>query len=373
MPHVVVVGGGIIGCATAFYLARQGAAVTLLERASLASESSGAAAGMLAALSDEGGDRGPAFQQLCLDGMRLYDELLPDLEATGIDLRYRRAGVLHVALDDAQARRLQQRFAAQRGIAPDSRWLSGEQLQQEEPEVTPHAVAGLLTPTEHYVDPERLTLAFAAAARGHGATICEGAGDVRFRRSLDRIEAVITGGDRHAADSVLLAGGPWTSALARRLGANVPVRPVRGQMLSLRGPARPLRHVVWGANGYLVPREEGQTFVGATVEEAGFRKTTTRAGLRRLRAAAAELAPALADAELVRAWAGLRPATPDGLPIMGTLPGWRNVWVSTGHFRNGILLAPISGRLLAQSILAGHPDPSLAPFTAARFAERFGP
>ena len=164
------------------------------------------------------------------------------------------------------------------------------------------------------------------------------------------------------ADAVVLAGGPWTAALARRLGAYVPVRPVRGQMLSLEGPPAPLRHVIWGARAYLVPREDGQTYVGATVEEVGYRKRTTVEALRRLRRGAAAMVPALARAHS-GAWAGLRPATPDGLPIMGRLPGWSNVWVSTGHFRNGILLAPISGQLMAESILAGRPEAPSAPLT----------
>jgi glycine/D-amino acid oxidase-like deaminating enzyme len=140
-------------------------------------------------------------------------------------------------------------------------------------------------------------------------------------------------------------------------------------MLALAGPATPLRRVVWGERAYLVPRENGMTFVGATVEDVGFRKRNTIAGVRRLRRGAVGLAPGLGMARQVSAWAGLRPGSPDGLPIIGRLPGWENAWVSTGHFRNGILLAPISGRLLAESISAGRPSAELAPFSPARFAE----
>jgi glycine oxidase len=180
---------------------------------------------------------------------------------------------------------------------------------------------------------------------------------------------VRTPGAVYDCDTILLAGGPWTMELARGLGANVPVRPVRGQMLSLRGPAAPLRHVIWGGRAYLVPREDGQTYVGATVEEVGFRNNTTSSAQRRLRRAASELVPALAHAELVRSWSGLRPATPDALPVLGLLPGFSNAWVSTGHFRNGILLAPISGQLIAKSVLEGRPDSRLAPFSPWRFAK----
>ena len=178
---------------------------------------------------------------------------------------------------------------------------------------------------------------------------------------------VTTPAASHDADAVLLAGGAWTAALAKRLGATVPVRPVRGQMLSLQGPKTPLRHMVWGGHAYLVPREDGQTYVGATVEEVGFRKRTTSAALNTLQRSAADLIPGLREATRRCAWAGLRPGSPDGLPIMGRLPSWDNVWVSTGHFRNGILLAPASGLLIAKSILQGKPEPELLPFDPSRF------
>jgi glycine oxidase len=323
---------------------------------------------MLAALSDEGGDRGPAFQQLCLESFHLYASLLPELEATGIDLRYRRDGVLHVALNDDDAAHLRHRFEAQRDVAKGNRWLDRTEIAAEEPGVSSKVVAGLLSPEEHYLDPRRLTEALAEAARRHGATLRTGETVTSFITDGDLLRGVRTKSGLYEADAVLLAAGPWTERLAKPLGVSIPVRPVRGQMLSLRGPAQSLRHVIWGARAYLVPREEGQTFAGATVEEAGFRKRTTDPGLRGLIRGAIELIPSLAGSEVVRSWAGLRPATPDALPVMGLLPGWQNAWVATGHFRNGILLAPISGRLMAASILSGSADKTLAPFTPERFA-----
>jgi glycine/D-amino acid oxidase-like deaminating enzyme len=190
---------------------------------------------------------------------------------------------------------------------------------------------------------------------------------LRFRRRGDRIASVLTPGADFVADTFLLAGGPWTMALARRLGGNVPVRPVRGQMLSLEGPAGGLSHMIWGERAYLVPREDGQTYVGATVEDVGYRKHTTEAGLRDLRSGAAAVVPALAAARERRSWAGLRPGTPDDMPIMGRLPGWTNVWVSTGHFRNGVLLAPISGKLMARSIIDGRTDTLPLELSPTRF------
>ena len=362
-------GGGVIGCAVSYFLARDGADVTLLERGELAGEASGAAAGMLAALSDEGGDRGPSFQKLCLDSQNLYEKILPELESTGVDLRYRRTGVLHVALGRAEAEHLRGRFERQHELAPDLRWVEGDALRAEEPEIAPAAVAGYVSPAEHYLDPQRLVLALAEGARRAGALIETEQAVRGFVRRGGRVNFVRTPRRLVAADQVVLAGGPWTAALARRLGGYIPVRPVRGQMLALAGPATPLRRVIWGENAYLVPRENGLTFVGATVETVGNRKRNTVAAVRKLRAGANALVPGLAFARQPSAWAGLRPGTPDGLPVMGRLPGWENVWVATGHFRNGILLAPITGRIMTVAVLSGRMPAGLETFSPARFAD----
>ncbi len=364
---VIIVGGGVIGCATAYFLAKNGASVTLLERGELAGEASGAAAGMLAALSDEGGQRGPEFQQLCLDGLDLYESVLPVLTSTGVDLRYSRAGVLHFALTNHEAEPLKRRYEEQLTLAPDNRWLEGDALREEEPQAQPYAVAGLLSPREHFLDPQRLTLAFAEAARHEGARIQTQTTVTGLVQTDGKASGVRTADGHIEASSLLLSGGPWTAGMAAKLGAVIPVPPVRGQMISLRGPKQPLRHVIWGERAYLVPREDGQTFVGATVEEVGFRRRNTLTGLARLRRAASELVPSLRDAELVRNWAGLRPGTPDGLPILGQLPGHENVWVATGHFRNGILLAPITGQLIAEGIMRGEAPARLRPFSPLRF------
>ncbi len=368
MPDVVVVGGGAIGCATAYFLSLQGASVTLLERGELAGEASGAAAGLLAALSDEGSDRGPEFQKLCLDGFNLYQETLPQLEATGIDLRYRRSGLLHLAMSDDEAMHLRSRYEAQRPLSPAMRWLEGSALRGEEPEVSARVVAGLLSPEEHYLDPQRLVLALAEACRRRGVEIRTDSGLLAFTAAGGRLRSVRTHAGSIGAGNFVLAAGPWTARLARRLHSYVPVRPMRGQMLAL-GPATELNHVIWGEHAYLVPRENRLTFVGATVEDVGFRKRTTIKAIRRLRRGAEAMVPGLGLARTASTWAGLRPGSPDGMPMLGLLPGWPNVWVATGHFRNGILLAPITGKLMAEAILTGSPTASLKPFDPARFSE----
>jgi glycine oxidase len=365
MPSVIVVGGGVIGCATAYYLAREGADVTVLERGEVSSEASGAAAGVLATLSDHG-EHPPFFNQLCDESLRLFDEVLPVLAETGIDVRHRSVGLLEpaVAEDEIPALKAQfERHKDRRGV----RWLDGGQARSMEPGLSPETLAAIFTPDTRYLDPQRLTQAFSEAARREGVTICEHEPVSRFLRRGDRLRGVQTANGTYKADEIVITGGPWTTALANKLGANIPVRPVRGQMMSLEGPPRPLQHILMG-RALVIPREDGQTYVGATLEEIGFRKRNTVSALRALRSGAAAMVPALADAKQRRAWAGLRPATPDALPVMGRIPGWRNAWVSSGHFRTGILLSPLSGKRMAHAIATSSDDelpPELSPL---RFA-----
>jgi glycine oxidase len=165
---------------------------------------------------------------------------------------------------------------------------------------------------------------------------------------------------------VVLAAGPWTELLARRVNAAVPTPPMRGQMIAYRSTS--VHHAVWGEDGYLVPKPRGFIFAGATVEDAGFRKRTTASGLAGLQRAAAGMIPALRHTDVVSSWAGLRPGSPDGLPILGRVPDRENVFVAGGHFRNGILLAPVTGRLMTQLICEGRTEIDLRPFRPERFA-----
>ncbi len=367
MASVIVVGGGVIGCATAYYLAHEGADVMVLERGPVSGEASGAAAGILSSLSDHG-EQPAFFHDLTRDSLNLFDELLPALAETGFDVRHRAAGLLEPAVSQDEVDELKARFE-KLGPATPSRWLEGAEARAAEPGLSPKTLAAISTPATRYLDPQRLTQALAAAARRAGATVHEHEPVTRFLRRGDRLRGVRTAAAMYEADDIVIAGGPWTAKLASRLGANVPVRPVRGQMLSLEGPPLALNHIILSMSAFALPREDGQTYVGATVEEAGFRKHTTAAGLRALRAGVASIVPALAEARLRKAWAGLRPATPDALPILGRLPTWRNAWVSAGHYRTGILLSPISGKLVARAIASGSEDGLPAQLTPGRFGQ----
>ncbi len=361
---VIVVGGGIIGCAAAYDLAKAGASVTLLEAGEVAGQASGAAAGML--IPPPWAAPGGAFRDLCRASLDLYPGLVDEVQAgTGIDVEYLAAGLLVVAQSEAAARALRQVSQWSGGLLVDLEWVESGPLRRLEPALSPTFVGAGYAPEQHHVNSGRLTLALARAAVARGARLRPGTAVRRLLTRGDRVVAVRTGDGDIPAGHVVLAAGPWTRTLARALGVDLPVLPMRGQMLAYR--ASKVRHIIWGDDGYLVPKGGGFLFAGATVEDVGFRPRTTVRGLAGLRRMARTLVPALRRAEVASAWAGLRPGSPDGLPLLGPLPGWRNVSVAGGHFRNGVLLAPISGRLIAQLVLERRPDLPLAPFDPGRF------
>jgi glycine/D-amino acid oxidase-like deaminating enzyme len=307
MADVVIVGGGIIGCATAYYLSMSGASVTLLERDEVAGAASGAAAGILVP-PPEALPSG-AFGDLCRAGVDVYPSLVEALrDETGIDVQYLAPGILLAAGTEPQAQALRAVARWREGLGMNLEWVEGRPLRGLEPALADSALA---------------------------------------------------------ADHVVLAAGPWTQGLGRKLGVDVPTRPMRGQMLAYRSTA--VRHIIWGEDGYLVPKAGGFLFAGATVEDVGFRPGTTRRGLTEVRRMATAMVPALRYPEVASDWAGLRPGSPDGHPIIGRLPGKDNVFVATGHFRNGILLGPITGRLIAQLITEGKTETPLEAFRPSRF------
>jgi glycine oxidase len=365
MADVVIVGGGIIGCATAYHLSMSGASVTLLERDEVAGAASGAAAGILVP-PPEALPSG-AFGDLCRAGVDIYPSLVEALrDETGIDVQYLAPGILLAAGTEQQAQALRAVARWQEGLGMNLEWVEGSPLRGLEPALADSALGAAYSPQGHHVNPGFLTQALAQAAAARGAVLKQGTAVAGFLRQGSRVAAVRTSdGDTIAADHVVLAAGPWTQGLGRKLGVDVPTRPMRGQMLAYRSTA--VRHIIWGEDGYLVPKAGGFLFAGATVEDVGFRPGTTRRGLAEVRRMATAMVPALRYPEVASDWAGLRPGSPDGHPIIGRLPGKDNVFVATGHFRNGILLGPITGRLIAELITEGKTETPLEAFSASRF------
>lgn len=363
---VIVVGGGIIGCAAAHELAKAGCRVTLLERATPGAEASSAAAGLLAPLG-ESPHPGP-FQELCIRSWRLYPAVVEELRSvTGVDVEHMTAGTLYPILDgqdleDARAR-TGWPLAGEFGIE----LLQGSKLSEHEPGLARHISRALLVRGDHWVNNQRLVAAYAAAASGRGVAVRTGVGVTRILAEAGRARGVIAEGERLEADCVLLAAGAWSAPLIEGLGARLPVAPVRGQMLAVVNLPPLLSHALHGHDVYLVPRPSGELLIGATVEQAGFVRAVTPDGIGGLIQAALALVPALGGRSIARSWCGFRPWAPDSLPVLGPWPGVEGLYVATGHYRNGILLAPVTAALLREYIAEGRTPAGIKPFLPDRF------
>ena len=365
---IVIIGGGVIGCAVAYYLTKEGADVSLLESSELAGGASGAATGMVGP-PGESPHRGP-LGDLCRASSSLFPSLVPALrEETGIDVQYQSAGMLLVAQTEERAQALRSVVRWQGELGLRLEWIEREPLRRLEPALSPAVIGAAYSPDQRHVNPGLLTQALARAAADRGAIVHQGVAVIGFLNCGNHVTAVRTSEGTMAADHLVLAAGPWTRALALKLGINVPTRPVRGQMLAYRSTL--VRHIVSdivsGEEGSLTPKPGGFLYAGATVEDVGFRPRTTRGGLAWLRRVARTLVPALRSADVASAWAALRPGSPDGLPIIGRLPDWENVFVATGHFRTGILLAPVTGKLVSELIVTSRAGLPLDAFSPARF------
>ncbi|HYH81905.1 MAG TPA: glycine oxidase ThiO [Longimicrobium sp.] len=367
-PDVVVVGGGVIGCAVARCAARAGLSVVVLERGVPGAEASRAAAGMLSPLA-EAKEPG-AFLDLLIAARALYPAFAAAIgEETGIDVGYGDAGTLFLSLREEDDAELAHRFAWQTAAGLCVERLTAGETRDVEPAVSPAVRFALRFPGDHQVDNRALAAALPLAAGRAGAEVRSGVEAVAVLREGGRVAGVeLADGGRIHAGAVVVAGGSWAGRL-RGLPRPLPVEPVHGQLVAMESTPPLFRHVVDSPRCYLVPRACGRVIAGATVERVGFSKSVTPWGVRRLLEGAVEIAPALDHAPLVETWSGLRPGTPDGLPILGRDPGVPNLLYATGHFRNGILLAPLTGEAIAALLLGEAPAWALEPYGV----ERFGP
>jgi glycine oxidase len=329
--EAAIVGGGILGLATAWRAQQRGLRVCVLERGEPGAGATHAAAGVLApdeelgALAARSADLWPTFA----------DELR---EATGIDVGYTRCGSLLLAFDRADA---------------TEEWLDGDACLALEPGISPDCVGGLLVAGDAQVDPRRVVQALVRVLGG----VLRPHSDV-VELNPDALE--LADGSRIGAERIVLAAGAWS---ARRLARRLPVRPVKGQTLRLRGPL-PATRIIRHEHVYVVPRASGETVVGATTEEAGYDTAVTEEATAELLLGARRAVPAVAELDLVEAAASLRPGTPDDGPLIGE---WEGLLVAGGHYRNGILLAPITAEAITALLAGEEPPPEIAPFDPQRF------
>ncbi|MFJ8808958.1 glycine oxidase ThiO [Streptomyces sp. NPDC102490] len=374
-PDVLVVGGGIIGLVTAWRAAQRGL-VTALVDPEPGGGAAQVAAGMLAAVTElHYGEE--TLLALNLASARRYPEFAAELtELTGHDLGYRRCGTLAVALDADDRAHLRELHALQQRSGLESEWLSGRECRRLEPMLAPGVRGGLRVDGDHQIDPRRLARALVAA--------CAHAGVVFHRAWAERLTVgpgdratgvVTTDGTALEAGRVVLAGGSLSGRLPGVPEAVLPpVRPVKGQVLRLTMPGTPgpllnrtVRAVVRGNHVYLVPRESGELVVGATSEELGWDTRVTAGGVYELLRDAHELVPGITELPLTETRAGLRPGSPDNAPLLGptALDG---LLLATGHYRNGVLLTPVTGDVMADALTGGELPEEARPFSPRRFS-----
>jgi glycine oxidase len=368
-PDVIVIGAGAIGTSIGYQLARAGRRVMIFDRGQVGREATGASAGMILAAHGRGTPE--PFATLATESARLFAPLAEELkDRTGTDIGYRRVGRLQVAFDEVAERHLR----AERGWQVDHGaivpWLDPASALDLEPALHPNIRAAIYYDDESQLLPLAFAQALARAAADLGAIVREGAAVDRLVIEGDRVAGVALGDERVHADEVVIANGSWVGAWSVALELPIPVRPMRGQLVALRTAGTALRTVIAAGDGYALTKPDGSTIVGTTVEDVGFDARPTASAIATLLTLAPQLAPRLADATVAGAWAGLRPGTPDGMPLIGRLPRWRGVTLAGGHFRNGILLAPITGELVADLIARRRPRLALDAFDPGRFLVR---
>jgi glycine oxidase len=368
---VVIVGGGIIGGSIAFELGRQKLRVAIVEKQAPGLEASWAAAGMLVG-APETPDSIP-LGPLAKASLNLYGEYVAAVEeASGRSVGYRRDGALLALYAEQAERELSTILAIHHGLGFATEAIPVEEARQMEGSLKPSARAAAWLPNEGSVNSRSLTEAVLAAAKKCGAEVVSKAGGVtEVTLEKKKCAGVTAGGEKIGAARVIIAAGCFSGQIEgiARLGG--PTQPVRGQMVALQSETVRIGRVVRSEKGYLVPQGNGRVLAGSTSEHAGFEKRVTPAGLRQILAAAVEIAPGLEQAAVVETWSGLRPDTPDHLPSLGPTE-IEGLLMATGHYRNGILLAPITAKLLGEWVTKGKTSLEVEAFSPLRFV-RQGP
>ncbi len=368
---VVVVGGGVIGCMTAYELSRANLRVTLLDRGRLGAEASSASAGILVPLhlaEDDTDDPVFKFQRA---STYLFDALAPELEAeSGVRLGYVRSGILRIAQSDDEQELLEENFQVwQRDAGMPVSWLDVDELHRLEPGFGPDVLGGIYSPDERTISSERFVESLGRILRARDVDVREGVPATGVRHADRRVQAVETPQGAISTPEVVLTAGAWSGLYGHWFDLNLPIQPMRGQMVAVRPRAAVLGIPAVTYNGAILPKPDGTVHLGSTVEDVGFDDRTTVEGIRGILEAAPRVAPALADATLVRAWSGLRPWSADGVPVIGRVPGWTGATIASGHFKYGVSGSPGTGRAVRELIVDGRSDAVPDVMSPGRFAE----
>ena len=369
---VVIIGGGVTGCSIAYQLAKQGVQTIVLEKGGFGGGASGAGAGVISPLWHVDSEVEPMWR-LAMRSLDLFPPLAVDLSEAGIDPEFRQTGVLKLALTEEQVNELRRNLVWQSDLGLGVVWLDSAQVAQREPEVSSAVLGGVFSAGEGHVRGQRLVDSLVHAASRLGAQFHQETEVLGLRREGRRVTGVDTSAGEIDAGQVVLAAGPWSGIPARWLPEGrdpgspaIPVRPVKGERILLRKPDFMPCSPVRNFEAYVVPRLDGNVLVGATRVEGRFDELLTAGGVSQLIAAATLTFPSLADAEFISGRAGVRPATSDGMPVLGPVPETEGFSIAAGHDAAGIMLSPGTAELMAQYLLDGNAAP-LEPFSLSRF------
>lgn len=357
---VIIIGGGVIGCAIAYNLAKAQVKPLVIEKArDVGREASQSGAGILAS---HASTREP-YAELCRASLALYPPLAEQLKhETEIDIEFIQSGSIAVFSTEKEKKGLVSlaERRVERGFSAEA--LNAAQVWELEPAISRSVAGGVRFPHDAQVRSAKLCKALAKGAAQLGTRFLFGNPVTAFLRKAERVVGVKVNGAVCYGETIVIAAGCWSGKIAGLLGYSLPIEPARGQIVLTEAVPPLFRHIIDGFGVYLVPRSDGKVLIGATVEFAGFDNRTTLAGVKRMIEAGTTLMPALAEKSFVQAWSGLRPYT-KGVPFLGKLPGFDNVIVASGHYKNGILLSPITGKLICELIMTGNPSMPLHPFS----------
>ena len=346
---VIIVGGGVIGSSIAFYLSEQGKKVLLLEKDKLASKASSAAAGMIGAQSEL--EKNDSLFQLARKSREMFPKLAQTLkERSGIDIEFVTNGILKIAETDEDVSNLQLIISSQKEYGQEADWISQTKINSLEPSLSKHIKGAMYIPNDGNVSAYNFSKALAVSAIKLGATILEDTEVYGFMKEKNKIIGVkTTVGPFYTAETIV-AGGAWSEQLLGELGVKLDTYPVKGECFSVRTKMNPIKRTIFSKNCYIVPKSDQRLIIGATEKAHTFDESVSLQGISELMNLALHYIPELKKAKWEKAWAGIRPQTSDGLPYLGKHPHYQGLSIATGHYRNGILLAPITGWLMAKLI-----------------------